>query len=101
MSKIPVYKIGDLVDFNGKKAKIIDVQERDYFYGAESPYFEYKIELTDGGGMHVVFEPALQPLTTRPKTDRLCECGAWAVHWASGQHARYCPAYNLFTVTED
>jgi hypothetical protein len=88
------YKVGQLVDFCGNKAIVKSVQEHFYFYGADTPYYEYEVEMTNGGAVHKVMESALKEVVA--KQQNLCHCGAWAIHWANEHHADYCPLHDPF-----
>lgn len=99
------YNVGDLVEFAGQKAIIKAVHEEDYFFGHNHLYYTYDLEYTDdSGGQKGVTEAALTLLmgssNAKINEKRICECGAWAIHWAAEEHARYCPAYSLFNYKE-
>ncbi len=88
------YKQGDVVEFGGQKAKVIAVNEEDYFFGDDHTYYTYDLEFfSDGCIQKGVTEPALQGIVTAEpvKKRRLCECGAWSVAWASEEHSDWCP----------
>lgn len=91
-----MYDVGDLVDFCGNKAIVKSVKEGHYFYDGNSPYYEYVVELTETGALHTVMQSALT-LISKHKSSNMCECGAWALHWANNDHhADYCPLANYF-----
>lgn len=98
MSNKSKFNVGDEVIFRSIRARVTKVYERQYFYGAETPYWMYDIEYAEGGVLDEVMESALSPVDSNglgeiPKPKRLCECGAWAVNWASENHSYWCPAY--------
>jgi hypothetical protein len=86
------YNVGDLVEYQGLKATVKAVKEQFYFYSTEYPFYEYVLETTDGSATFTAMESAIS-LINAGKRNRLCECGAWAVEWATNQHSRWCPAY--------
>ena len=99
----PKYAVGDLVEFAGQQAKITGVHEEDYFFGHAHLYYTYDLQFVAGGEQKGVTEPALSLLhraNNATVNSRLCECGAWAIHWATNEHSRWCPAFNLFKPRE-
>lgn len=97
MDKQPKFAVGNRVDFLGKEAKIVQVHEQQYFYAGAEIYYLYDLEYPDGSKESQVFEAALQILQNDAKLGkRFCECGAWAVHWASNEHSNWCPAHRTF-----
>lgn len=93
MSQKPKYREGDLVEMFGNKARILKVHESQYFAAGDEVHFLYDIEYTIGGTQAGVMEVALTLIeSSQRKQDSLCECGAWAVHWATDEHSDWCPA---------
>jgi hypothetical protein len=94
--KKPKYKVGDYVEMFGSKAHVVQVHESQYFSNGTGIHFLYDIEFTDGNVQGGVMESALNPIKLASEwgtqMKRLCECGAWAVHWASQEHSDWCPA---------
>lgn len=98
------YNVGDFVEFAGQKATITKVTEEDYFFGANSFYYLYDLEFTDGVMQKGVSEPAISLIRANAADvakdiKRICECGSWAVHWGTEHHSRWCPAHGLYTLT--
>jgi hypothetical protein len=95
------FNVGDKVVFRGHKAKVIKVYHRQYFYSSDVDYWVYDIEYENGGICDDIMETALDfedevLLEQEKKFNRLCQCGAWAVYWASEEHSHWCPANNTF-----
>lgn len=90
------YKVGDLVEFNEQKATITKVNEEDYFFSINQPYYTYDLELTVGGTLSGIAESALTLVKSgefiKTKNNKYCECGAWAVSWAFDEHSYWCNA---------
>lgn len=90
---MPKHAVGDIVEFGGQRAKVLAVNEEDYFFGTDHTYFTYDLEFfNDGKVQKGVTEPAIQGIVTAQAYKRLCECGAWSVHWANEEHSDWCPA---------
>jgi hypothetical protein len=87
----PLFAVDQPVWVHGRAAKVLEVHTEQYFTWGSTAFYEYTITyLDEPGSKHKMSEKILDCM---PKKALLCECGAWAVHWASEQHARYCPAY--------
>ena len=90
---------GDIVEFCNNKAVVKRVHSRKYFYSGDSYVHLYDIEYMSGGSLSEISESALNLISkageVQVNTKRHCECGAWAVHWATEEHSRWCPMYNF------
>ena len=87
----PKFKVGDIVEACGKKGIIQEVKEQFYFYSGDHPYYEYVIQDTTTDAKFTMAEAAITLVTNY--RSKGCECGAWAVHWATDEHARWCPMF--------
>lgn len=96
--KEPKYAIGDIVLIYNKKAKVIAVHEEKYSPTDTYVYFMYDIEWLEDvpvsttkfneGSLNAWGGPEIKPKNP-------CECGAWAVEWASEHHAHWCPMHKV------
>jgi hypothetical protein len=83
----PKFKIGDkVIDRMGEIGVVQDVR-KDSFSGFYTTY-DYDVYLPTLGTTNIIAEMALE-LYNEP-TSRACDCGAHAVAWMTGQHARWC-----------
>lgn len=79
--------------FNGKQVVVKEVVEHPHFYAPHGAYYDYVVQTTDGLETYTASE---QSLTEAEKRTNLCECGAWAVHWAKNNHSAWCPMDKLW-----
>lgn len=96
------HKVGDTVKVWNKKARIKAVHANRYSPNDPYVFYTYDIEWLEPDNSNIttfneqVVSAYIEP---EPTIERACQCGAWAVPWASEHHSHWCPEANLKRVT--
>lgn len=91
------FQPNDRITVQGRAGKVLKAHPLDLF-GNE--IMEYVIIFDDSSIEFLMPESALT-LDTPKAHGRLCECGAWAIHWAPESHSGWCPAHRTYSQGSD